>query len=79
MDQLMGTIDPILEIECAGIVANTQKIENNQNPVWNKELYVKCFYIQKIFKNIFGIDASCIANCSQMVNNKVMGLRLRQG
>jgi len=25
----MGTIDPILEIECAGIVANTQKIENN--------------------------------------------------
>lgn len=40
MDQLMGTIDPILEIECAGIVANTQKIENNQNPVWNKELYM---------------------------------------
>ncbi|KAM3144321.1 hypothetical protein pb186bvf_003485 [Paramecium bursaria] len=40
MDNLLGSIDPFVIFEVGGLQINTDKIDKNQNPVWDLMIYI---------------------------------------
>ena len=40
MDNLLGSIDPFVVFEVGGLSINTDKIDKNQNPVWELMIYI---------------------------------------